>query len=93
MDFILFGHITRPRLMAATIASLRSLLMFPWHCVNKTPDQQTVKTSALIEVLTLDNQRYLIISLTVTYPLNSYVNSKGVLILSHMHFPFWLYFC
>jgi len=55
MDFKLFGKdsVTLLRLMALTIASLRSCL--PWHCVKthlNAPDQQTAKTSAFIEVIT-----------------------------------------
>ncbi len=58
MDFTLFGNglITLPRLMTATIAYNIADVFSLWHCVNthlKASDQQTAKTSALKEVLTL----------------------------------------
>ncbi len=82
MYFILFGndHITLPRLMAAAIAS------------DSRPANCQIFCTAFIEVLTLADDQ-LIKDLTATYPLNYIVNSKGVLTLSHMAFPFWLYFC
>ncbi len=60
MDFRLFrnGRITLPRLMAATLCYSKIIadVLPPWHCANthlKASDQQTAKTSAFIEVLTL----------------------------------------
>ncbi len=75
--------------MAATIASLRSLLrsyllgIVLTHL--KASEQRTTKTSAFIEVLTLSDDQ-LIKGLTATYSINSYVNSKCVLTLSHIFF-------
>jgi len=54
------------------------------------PDQQTDKTPAFIEVLTLTDDQ--LIS-TLTYPFNSCENSKGSLSFSHTAFVFCLNFC
>jgi len=60
MDSVVFGDglITPPRLMGSNICVSKIIadVFPPWHCVNthlNLPEQQTDKTFAFIEVLTL----------------------------------------
>ena len=66
MDFKLFGNglITLPRLMGSNncFSTIIADGLPPWHCVNthlNAPDQQTAKTSAFIEVVTLADDQLL----------------------------------
>ena len=71
----------------------------PWYCANthlNALDQQTAKTSAFIEVVTLAVDQ-LLKGIWLAAPgsslASSYGSSQSALRFSQMAYPFWLYFC
>jgi len=67
MDFKLFGNVLLilPRLIASNncFSKIIADVFLPWHCVNthlRAADQQTSKTSAFIEVMTLGDDQSIV---------------------------------